>query len=365
MTHVGVSEETALLTAFFISRNRWRRTFELLLFGVMLTGCSSAIVAPHKSLSEHEAAETNDSNDDSAEARPTPLERMINRPGISFRLIPAGGFLMGTDDVSPFGDFAACEQPQHFVRLTRSFWMSECEVTVGQFRRFVAETGYRTEAEQSGQGVVSLDLLTGEVAQRSERIWSSPGFAQTDAHPVVGVSRLDALKFCAWLSQSDGETYRLPTEAEWEYACRAGTKTAFASGDTFSPHLGNVGDMALRKVFSAATDTEHWSDQFPFTAPVGSFQPNRFGLFDMHGNVGEWCDDWFDAKYYAYAPEVNPRGPPSATQWRVVRGGSWYNTSSHCRSAGRHDGLLTAPSTTNGFRVVMEAILSSESAVAN
>ncbi len=333
------------------------RCVEVLLAGALLVGCNAAIKVPKKSLPKIDASKSTDA----ADSTPAPLERMINRPGLSLRLIPAGEYLMGADDVSPFGEVAACEHPAHVVRLTRSFWMSECEVTVGQFRGFVAATGYRTEAERSGQGVNGLDLATGEVAQRAGRIWSSPGFAQTDQHPVVGASWRDAQEFCAWLSQLEGETYRLPTEAEWEYACRARTKTAFASGDSFSPHLGNVGDAALRAVFPAATDSASWSDQYPFTAPVGSFQPNRFGLYDMHGNVGEWCLDWFDAKYYASSPEVNPQGPGAATEWRVVRGGSWYNSPAHCRSACRHDGLPTAPSTTNGFRVVMEAIPASDS----
>ncbi len=323
----------------------------VLFAGTLLAGCSSGIVAPKNHLPEQAAAHA----DDSADSVPISPERMTNRLGMALRLIPAGEFKMGTEDASLFGEFAACEQPQHIVRLTRPFWMSECEVTVGQFRRFVAATGYRTEAEQSGQGVNGLDLLTGEVAQRPDRIWSSPGFSQSDQHPVVGVSRNDAQEFCVWLSQLEERTYRLPTEAEWEYACRAGAKTAFASGEVFEPRMGNVGDLALRAVFTSATDTANWSDQFPFTAPVGTFQPNRFGLFDMHGNVGEWCHDWFDAEYYAASSETDPQGPEAATHWRVVRGGSWYNSPVHCRSAGRHDGLPTAPSTTNGFRVVLEA----------
>ncbi len=321
------------------------------LFAGALAGCSSGIVAPKIKLPEQTALKA---DDESAGSSPISPERMTNRLGMGLRLIPAGEFKMGTKDASPFGEFATCEQPQHAVRVTRPFWMSECEITVGQFRRFVAATGYRTEAEQSGRGVNGLDLLTGEVAHRPERIWSSPGFTQSEQHPVVAVSRSDAQEFCVWLSQLEDRSYRLPTEAEWEYACRAGTTTAFASGDIFEPGLGNVGDLSLRAVFSAATDTANWSDQFPFTAPVGTFRPNRFGLFDMHGNVGEWCHDWFDATYYAASPEADPQGPETSTRWRVVRGGSWYNSPTHCRSAGRHDGLPTAPSTTNGFRVVLE-----------
>ncbi len=319
-------------------------------FGLMLlAGCNAGDGVPEAIKSERNASF------DNPDTRVTSLERMTNRLGMAFRLIPEGEFAMGTEDVSPFGEFAACEQPQHVVRLTRPFWMSECEVTVGQFRRFVEETSFRTEAERTGQGVNGLNLLTGEVQQHSERIWSSPGFLQTEQHPVVGVSWSDAHDFCVWLSQKEERVYRLPTEAEWEYACRAGSKTPFASGDSLSPMIANVGDVALRAVFARATSTANWSDQYPFTAHVGSCQPNRFGLYDMHGNVGEWCQDWFDSEYYASSPAVDPPGPAAATNWRVVRGGSWYNSPVHCRSAGRHDGLPTAPSTTNGFRVVLEA----------
>lgn len=326
----------------------------------LLAGCNAGLLTPSKATSSRQVPlgdideRPTKKSDETPDISPE-LERRLNRIGMGMRLILAGRFAMGTADVSPFGDFATCEQPQHVVRLTRPFWMGECEVTVGQFRRFVGSTGYRTEAETTRQGVNALDLVTGEVVQHSDRIWKSPGFSQTDQHPVVGVSWTDAQKFCEWLSELEGQTYRLPTEAEWEYACRAGTKTAFASGESFSPSFGNVGDVSLRAAFSKASGNANWSDQFPFTAPVGSFQPNRFGLFDMHGNVGEWCQDWFDAEFYASSPEIDPSGPPKPTQWRVVRGGSWYNSPAHCRSAGRHDGLPTAPSTTNGFRVVMEA----------
>jgi formylglycine-generating enzyme required for sulfatase activity len=314
----------------------------------MLAGCSTGPLATNRAAPEPLVSP------EKREAAQPPFPRTVNRMGLAFRRLPAGEFTRGTDDGARVGEFAACEQPRHLVRLTKPFWMSECEVTRGQFQRFVVETGYRTEAERSGEGVNGLDVKTGAVVRRAEQTWLSPGFAQTDQHPVVAVSDDDAQQFCRWLSQQDGRTYRLPTEAEWEYACRAGTDTAFASGETFSPQLGNVGDAALRAVFAQGSDLAAWSDQYPFTAPVGSFQPNRFGLFDMHGNVGEWCQDWF-APYGAASPQVDPRGPNEPTAWRVVRGGSWYNSPEHCRSAGRHDGLPTAPSTTNGFRVVMEA----------
>ncbi len=339
-----------MLNARLNSMGRLRQGFPIVLVGMLLVGCNLRGVAPTKSLPEP----INSSTDESAASLPIPLSRMTNRGGMSFRLVPAGEFAMGTKDVTPMGELAICEQPRHVVRLTRPFWMGECEVTAGQFRQFVEATDYRTDAELTGDGVNGLDLLTGAVSQSTDRIWSSPGFPQTDQHPVVAVSRNDALEFCVWLSQLEGRTYRLPTEAEWEFACRAGSETPFACGELFDSMMGNVADIALRGKFSGATEVAPWDDEFPFTAPVGSFQPNRFGLFDMHGNVGEWCLDWFDADYYRVSPTVDPRGPAGPTAWRVVRGGSWYNSPPHCRSACRHDGLRTAPSTTNGFRIVIE-----------
>lgn len=330
------------------------RRFWSVLVMLVLLGCNAAIVAPKKTLNElsTSATEKKENVEDSANVLP---QRMSNRIGMALRLIPAGAFRMGTDEAQLPGEFAQCERPQHDVRLTHAFWIGECEVTVGQFRRFMGETRYRTDAERSRDGVNGLDLTTGEVRQRREQIWSSPGFEQNDQHPVVGLSHRDAQEFCKWLSQLEDQTYRLPTEAEWEYACRAGTTTAFSSGESFSPQSGNVGDLALSAAFPAAMGVANWSDQFPFTAPVGTFQPNRWGLFDMHGNVGEWCLDGFDANYYAVSPNVDPTGPATATRWHVVRGGSWYNSPAHCRSAGRHDGMPTAASTTNGFRVVRES----------
>lgn len=273
-----------------------------------------------------------------------------NSLGMEFARIPAGEFTMGSDDRDRFGDFSRSEGPAQKLRMTNPFWMARCEVTVGAFRQFVSATGFRTEAEQDGLGCNGLNLSTGNVEQRPQWIWSSPGYEQTDQHPVVCVSWKDARAFCRWLSELEQREYRLPTEAEWEYACRAGTSTLFSSGESIRSVQGfaNTGDQALKRQFPLARNRAPWNDGFAFTAPVASFQPNPFGLFDMHGNVGEWCEDWFQSR------GDQPSGPASSgeSRWRVVRGGSWYNTPSSCRSSGRHDGVPTARSTTNGFRIV-------------
>ena len=138
-------------------------------------------------------------------------------------LIPAGEFLMGSPDSDK--DAEDDEKPQHRVRITRPFYLGAHEVTRGQFRRFVDETGYRTEAEKNDAGGLGYDAQSKKLKQDRKFNWLNPGFEQTDEHPVVNVSWNDSVAFAEWLSRKEGRTYRLPTEAEWEYACRAGTKT--------------------------------------------------------------------------------------------------------------------------------------------
>lgn len=278
-----------------------------------------------------------------------------NSLGMRFSRIPAGSYLMGASPADGISTCRPSEFPQRPVRITHAFLMGRHEVTVGQFRRFVEATGYRTEVERTRAGANSLDLDTGAVVQRADCVWHNPGFPQTDEHPVVCVSQLDAIAFCAWLSETEGRRYRLPTEAEWEYACRAGTKTRFSTGNSNHSLQGaaNLGDESLRTRFSGAWGAANWRDGHTFTAPVGSYRPNAFHLYDMHGNAGEWCADWFTEDYAALQVDENSLVPTSGA-WPVVRGGSWFNTPSSCRSSGRHDDIPTAPSTTNGFRVVLE-----------
>jgi formylglycine-generating enzyme required for sulfatase activity len=276
---------------------------------------------------------------------PSATERpqSVNTLGMEFRLVPAGMYALGSADRWRFGDSGRCEQPRGEVEIARPYGIGRHEVTVGQFRRFVQESGYRTEAERDGDGCNGLNLATGRIERRAEWVWSAPGFEQSEHHPVVCVSWADAQAFCRWLGDRENCTYRLPTESEWEAACRAGTTTLFATGPDAASLKGaaNVGDLSLRRRWSGAAAAAAWDDGFVMTAPVGSFQPNGFGLCDMHGNVGEWCQNWFD-------------DPRTGGRWRAVRGGSWYNTPTSCRSSGRHDSLPTDRSTTNGFRVVRE-----------
>ncbi|MGO9467917.1 MAG: SUMF1/EgtB/PvdO family nonheme iron enzyme, partial [Isosphaeraceae bacterium] len=249
------------------------------------------------------------SNPESHAEAPAPSdpESITTRVGqIKLKRIPAGKFLMG----SPDGDGDTDEHPQHEVRITRPFYLGVTEVTRGQFRLFVDETGYKTEAEKDGKGGYGWNEEAKKFEQSPRFTWQNPGFEQTDEHPVVNVTWNDAQEFVKWLSQKEGRIYRLPTEAEWEYACRAGTKTAYVSGDDAESlaAFGNIADGTAKEKYPEWT-TIAARDGYVYTAPVGRFRANAFGLYDMHGNVWEWCQDWYDAEYYKQSPGDDPRGP--------------------------------------------------------
>jgi len=199
--------------------------------------------------------------------------------------IPAGSFRMG--DI--YGGGENDEKPVHRVSINR-FAMSRTEVTVGEFRRFVNATGYKTDAEKGGS--------CWTVSQNEGANWRSPRFSQSDKHPVTCVSWNDGVAYAEWLSQQTGQQYRLPTEAEWEYAARAGTETARYWGNDPDKACGyaNVADKTAKQEYS------NWSihnctDGYAQTAPVGQFKPNKFGLYDMLGNLWEWTCSEYENKY--------------------------------------------------------------------
>jgi formylglycine-generating enzyme len=285
-------------------------------------------------------------------------------------LIPAGEFMMGStesaeDTVAFFSktsgdnslkaDYFKDERPQHRVRITKPFYLGIYHVTRGQFRQFVADTGYKTDAEKGGKpGAYGWDPDKQKFGFNEKYSWRNAGFEQTDAHPVVNVSWKDAAEFCKWLSKKESKTYRLPTEAEWEYACRAGTTTRYYSGDdpeTLAT-VGNVADAAAKAQFPDFTYTIKANDGYVFTAPVGKFKPNAFGLYDMHGNVWEWCQDLYADGYYAKSPTDDPTGP--ATEYHhVIRGGSWRSPARFCRAAARNMDDPGPRCDALGFRVAL------------
>ena len=193
------------------------------------------------------------------------------------------------------------------------------EVTRGEFCRFVGDTGYRTEAEKDG----------------GHKTWQDPGIEQTDEHPVVNVSWNNAVAFAQWLSQKEGPTYRLPTESEWDYACRAGTTTRYSFGDD----QAQFGEYAWFDGNSGGR-----------THPVRQKKANPWGLFDMHGNVLEWCWVWCAGDYYKRSPTDDPRGPDEACT-RVFRGGSWNLEPDYAWSAFRMADLPEHRFNGLGFRL--------------
>ncbi len=287
---------------------------------------------------------------------------------LDMTLIPAGEFKMGSGesakDTAAFfnktygedlmeADYFKDEHPQHRVRITKPFYLGTYHVTRGQFRQFVKDSGYKTDAEQGEKpGAWGWASDTKGFGLNEKYSWRNAGFEQTDEHPVVNVSWNDAVAFCKWLSRKEGKSYRLPTEAEWEYACRAGTTTRYYSGDDPETlaKVGNVADATAKAKFPDWNWAIKANDGYVFTSPVGSFKRNAFGLYDMHGNAWQWCADWYGAEYYAKSPADDLTGPDSGND-RVLRGGSWFYGPINSRSAIRSRVSPDSRNYVTGFRV--------------
>jgi formylglycine-generating enzyme required for sulfatase activity len=279
-------------------------------------------------------------------------------------LVQGGTFQMG--DI--FGDGNSGETPVHTVTVS-SFFMSKYEVTMGQFSQFVGESGYLTTAERMGGWLV----WTGTAWERKfDASWKNPYFTQAKQEPVVMVSWNDAVVFCNWLSHREKLTpfykvsgtgvtenwsadgYRLPTEAEWEYAARGGGRVYKYSWGNGGPE-GNVADESLKKAFNAwpfAIWSGYW-DGYIYTAPVGSFQPNELGLYDMSGNVWEWCNDWYGS--YAAGEQMDPKGPPLGVT-RLMHGGGWTDAPAALRDSYRGGRIPDGRGVNSGFRPVRSAM---------
>ena len=287
------------------------------------------------------------------QAAEVPAQKTLDLGGgvpLQMVLIPAGSFVMGDDQ--GLDD----EKPAHKVTITKPFYLGQYEVTVGQFRQFIEATGYVTDAEQGTgfQGAFGWNPAPMEFQMHDEYAWRNTGFPQSDNDPVVNVSWNDAVEFCSWLSRKEGANFRLPTEAEWEYACRAGTTTPYSHGFDLEGmvQVGNVADAAFERQFPELKGVVQASDGYAYTSPAGSFSPNALGLYDMHGNAWEWCADWFDVEYYAMSPANDPQGPVTGEE-RVYRGGGWFNCARGCRSASRSGDLPENRHLTLGFRVAV------------
>ena len=232
----------------------------------------------------------------------------------------------------------------HDVTIEKPFYLGRFEVTTDQFSLFVREEkNFQTEAERDGRGG---QIFNGSGFEFNPlATWQTPGFPQTGVYPVIHVTWNDAQRFCQWLTKREGRNYRLPTEAEWEYCCRAGTTTNYSSGDDDDSleGLANIADESFSEMVERQfpfietdpADRAPWNDGFVFTAPVGSFRHNNFELYDMHGNVCEWCQDAFGGG-------------------RIVRGGSFYSLPEEVRSALRQWHVAKFRRDDLGFRVVAE-----------
>jgi formylglycine-generating enzyme required for sulfatase activity len=186
--------------------------------------------------------------------------------------------------------------------------------------------------------------------------WRNPGFPQRDDHPVVNITFDDATQIAAWLTKKEGVTYRLPTEAEWEYACLAGATTQFSTGDNQQSLINraNVFDLDAARYWPQWKDMAlQTHDGFTFTAPVGTFAPNQFDLYDMHGNVWEWVSDWHANDYYKNSPINDPSGPVQG-EVKVRRGGSWHTWPLYARCSYRNWNAATTRYTLLGVRLLRE-----------
>jgi formylglycine-generating enzyme required for sulfatase activity/serine/threonine protein kinase len=215
--------------------------------------------------------------------------------------IPGGEFLMGSPEKQGYAD----EYPQHRATLS-PFYIGKYPVTQSQWRAVMR---------------------------------TNPSHFNGPNHPVDSITWDEAFEYCRRLSYATGRIYRLPTEAEWEFACRAGMQTQFNYGDEE--------EFVVQYAWCLTNSGNH-------THPVGEKKPNGWGLYDMHGNVWEWCHDWYAADYYHHSPKVNPFGPVKGSS-RVLRGGSWYSLPNYCRNAGRSNHQPDQRDPLVGFRVVCEA----------
>jgi formylglycine-generating enzyme required for sulfatase activity len=244
-------------------------------------------------------------------------------------------------------------------------YFGQTEVTVGQFRKFVQATGYKTEAERGEGGSGWNEDRNRFEAQNKSYSWKSTGFEQTDSHPVVNITWNDAVAFCNWLSKREGRKYRLPTEAEWEFACRGGTKGRWTCGDNADnlALVGNVADGSAKTKFASWQGIEA-HDGYVFTSPVGSFQANPYGLYDVHGNVWEWCADSVQAKEVHHEHRHSDVSSgcsihrecltrTKSVTYNALRGGSWLSVAAGADAGYRNFNSPSLRSVDLGFRVVL------------
>lgn len=324
--------------------------------------------APAPAIGPFEAKKANGIVEAWAKYLSIPVET-TNSLGMKLVLVPPGEFMMGSDDPQA----QPREKPVHRVRISRPYYVGKYPVTVGEFRRFAEATGYKTDAEAKLGGYSGWFVEDGKYGKsQGNESWREPGFVQTPEHPVVAVSRNDALRFCEWASKKTGAAVRLPTEAEWEYVARGPNATKYPWGDPWNGTLANHADVSARKagclIRHASQDVnlrypgydserpggENEDDGHAFTSPAGAYSNGSWcAARDMAGNVWQWCSDNMADDYYSQSPLCDPKGPSSGN--RIARrGGSWMTDSGNCRSSQRFFSSANERDASTGFRVVVE-----------
>jgi formylglycine-generating enzyme required for sulfatase activity len=259
------------------------------------------------------------------------------------KALPAGRFAQGAGDSEAAA--TSLEKPKHAVNIGYPFGMGVYEVTVGEFREFAEATQHKSTGCQ---------MYDGSWQERPELGWSNVGYPQTATHPVVCVSWREAREYADWLSQRTGQRYRLPTESEWEYAARAGSTASrpWSNNVEAACNSANVADQ------TAAQQYPGWkvhpcTDGYVYSSPVGSFQPNDFGLYDTLGNVFEWVEDCWHADYNG-APSNGSAWLTTECTQRDMRGGSWFTAAPLVSVSARNRFADTYKSNSVGFRLVRE-----------
>ncbi len=292
-----------------------------LLVATCMTVCMAEVKPDKESVAKapFDAKAAKDYQELAARHYGVPLEKSAdlgNGVKMEFVLIPAGEFHMGSPSAE--GRRRSDEGPAHHVKISKPFYLGKFEVTQLQYKAIFGDTA-----------------------------WSAKNYAfKGDNLPVENVKWYEADRFFKEMSHQTGLKVRFPTEAEWEYACRAGTVTPFYTGQTISSDDANYD--ASRTYGTGVKGLE-----MKKTVDAGSYPPNGFGLYDMHGNVWEWCSDWYRKHYYRESVVDDPKGPASGKK-RVTRGGSWKSWPKNCRSADRNKCAPSKSTSNTGFRVVLE-----------
>ena len=262
-------------------------------------------------------------------------------------VLPAGLFTMGSPPGEP--GRSSDEGPQHEVRIAKPLAVAQFPITVDEFKSFATATGYDA-------GSACTLMTGGSTGPQSGVSWRDPGFAQTGTHPAVCIDWTDAHAYAFWLSLKTRKAYRLLSESEWEYAARGrtdpGTYPRYYFGEPEADFCkyGNGADQTARQQIPGISWALSCSDGYAYTSPVGSYAPNAFGLFDMHGNVWQWVEDCYHESYNG-APQNGASWTEDNCESRVRRGGSWWNNAANLRAAIRRKDDPASRTNHNGLRL--------------